>query len=63
MYTSKSAFGEAAMSRLVRQPEVALLATDAAIHQELTVRPLLVALHSHVQTKFLGDLAHVYDYK
>ena len=38
-YTSESAFGEAAMSHLVREPNLALLATDPGVTEELAVCP------------------------
>lgn len=40
MYTSESAFGDAAMERIVRQPQPGALTTDATIADELQVLPL-----------------------
>ena len=40
LYTSESAFGAAAMGRVVRLPDVALLTTDAGISEEVEVRLL-----------------------
>ena len=37
LYTSESAFGAAAMGRVVRQPDVALAASDSSIAEEVAV--------------------------
>ena len=44
MYTSQSAFGKAAMERIVREPQLDLLATDATIAADLQVMLLLLQL-------------------